>query len=406
MPDVKWWVFKRAGSKRFTFSWAPDSNEPQKRKQALLPADLRTEPQARIYAREHLAELTAEHPVQRKTAAGPTVDDLADRWLDSRRADERRAGSTVRDNASHMKRWIRPALGKVTIKELESGVPLLRKQVREWRAQMAPCTCRNVLSTLTSFLNEIVAEGWVVMNANPAEHKAVRSELPEAVPLVGRSQKLRLTVATAQALITGTSAAHELVIPAERRVRYAVDLTGGYRDGEIAGLLWSGVLLDATPPRAEIEGALQLKSRDGHARPGKTKTRGSARTVPLHPCAVAALRWWFAEGWEEHTGKKPRSTDYVFANEDGKSWRPRSAEFLRRDLKAIGALTEVGGHPLTFHALRRTFPSMLADLGVPQDVRDRLMGHAGKGAGERHYTERELRVMAEHVGKIELEWRT
>ncbi len=404
MHDVKWWVFKRAGSKRFTFSWAPNPETPQKRKQVLLPDDLRTEPQARIYARDHLGELTEAKPVKRRAAAGPTVGDFAERWLDYRRADTRRAGATVRDNASHVKKWILPALGATHVMEID--VPMLRKQVREWRGKMAPCTCRNVLSTLTSFLNEIVAEGWVVMNSNPAEHKAVRSELPEAVPLVGRSQKLRLSVATAQALIAGVNAAGELVVPSERRVRYAVDLTGGYRDGEIAGLLWSGALLDANPPRIEVEGALQLKSRDGHAKPGKTKTRGSVRVVPLHPCAVAALRWWFSEGWEEHVGRKPRPEDYVFANEDGKSWRPRSAEFLRKDLEAIGEATHVSGHALTFHALRRTFPSMLADLGVPQDVRDRLMGHAGKGAGERHYTERELRVMAEHVNKIELEWRT
>jgi integrase len=41
--------------------------------------------------------------------------------------------------------------------------------------------------------------------------------------------------------------------------------------------------------------------------------------------------------------------------------------------------------PPSPHDLRRTFRTKLSALGVPKDIRDRLMNHAPRDVGERHY---------------------
>ena len=48
--------------------------------------------------------------------------------------------------------------------------------------------------------------------------------------------------------------------------------------------------------------------------------------------------------------------------------------------------------------------SCLTGAGVASDVRDRLMGHAGRSVGARHYTAADLAVMAEAVARIALVW--
>jgi integrase len=42
------------------------------------------------------------------------------------------------------------------------------------------------------------------------------------------------------------------------------------------------------------------------------------------------------------------------------------------------------GRP-TPHDLRRTFRTRLSALGIPKDIRGRLMNHAPRDVGERHY---------------------
>lgn len=397
MPDVKWWVFRRAGSKRFTFSWAPDPANPKARKQKLLPQDLRTEGQATAYARVHLDELTDARAPTRKTIAGPTVAQLAEKCIEYWKADDRKAWSTITDRASHMKKWIVPMLGTEPVQSL--NVPRLRQFVRDVRVQVAAYTCRNILSTLTIFLNDIVAEGWVAMDANPAEHQAVRKELPEQAPRAGRSQKLRTSLECVQALLDCEE------IPRIRRVLYAVTATSGLRAGELFGLRLRRVHLDADPPRMGVEQAVQLKHREGHAREGKTKTAGSVRTLPLHPAAAAAIRGWLADGWENLVGRVPAPDDLVFPRDDGEPWRPKMATFFRADLKRIGASTHVDGRPLTFHGLRGLFAQTLRAEGVPYDDRAGLMGHTPKGVEQRHYSEGDLRVAAEQVSRIKLTWR-
>jgi integrase len=389
------WISKRDG--RFSYIWAPDPALPAKHRHRTLPAHITSKVAAKAYVEAHREEMRAGESVRRITT--PRVADLAPRWLVMREADERKAGSTVRDNVSHMKAHIVKQLGDLRVDELDRVN--LRAFVRDLRGKVAPYTCRNVHTTLATFLDDIVSEGWAKLPFNPARTNDVRKELPDLRPLAGRSTILRLPdIGIAQELITNP------VVPAERRVRYCVVLTTSLRDGEIAGLLVEDILFDRAPPVLTVKRALQLRVRGGNTALGGPKTVYSVRTLPLHCAASGALGWWLGHGRAFFcAGGPPRRGDMVFVSRFGKPWRPKSAAMLRTDLAAIGAPTQIDGHNLTFHALRRTCVTWLKAHGVPKDARDALLGHTPTDVAEKHYTDADMPLLAEYVGRLPLEWR-
>ncbi len=397
MVDVKWWVFPRGAAKdrRFIFSWAPSAAEPNARKQRTLPAHLRTQTAAEKYARGHLVDLTAAR-APRASSKAPTLAVVAARFIPLRRADTRMSRSTVRNNVSHIEHHIIPDLGTVHVDELDE--PKLRAWVRKKRGEVAAYTCRNIVSTLAEVLDAVTGEGWWLLPGNPARAKSVRKELPTGRPVAGRSQTLRLTTEQAQALVDGAA------VPLEWRVRYVVALTSGLRDGELAGLTWADVDLDAALPVMHVRRALQLDGPDGFATIGDTKTDDSVRPMPLHPAAVAALKAWRAGGWEQFAGRLPTAASPVLPGDGGGFCRPRSADRIREHLDATGGPTAIGGFPLTFHAVRRSFASFLAEARVPGEVISRLLGHVPKSVADRHYTQADLAELASHVVKIPLTW--
>lgn len=400
MADTMW-VFRRGGSVRWTASWCPDPSNPAKRRQATLPAQIKTERQAQAYANEHADELRARPVGSSRRAApsapdGKTIAELSDPFIALRTADERLAGSTVQDDASHMRCHIVKDLGSKRPDDLD--VPTLRAWVRKKRDQKAPNTVYNIYNTLVAFLDACIGEHWMKGLINLARAEMVRAELPEKRPLVGRSQKLRIGLDVAQQLISSP------LVPPDRRVRDLVDFVTGCRNGELSGCRRGDVHLKATIPAISIRRALQLKSRQGHAKIGPTKTLDSVRDMPLPPAGVEALQWWLDAGWERYTGIVPTDDAPLFPNRDGQFWRPKSAKHARKDLQRIGAPTHVDGHALTFNALRRSFINFLSAAGVPEDVRVRLMGHVPRSVGERHYNETDLAILAEAVAKIPLVW--
>lgn len=400
-----YWVFRRGGSKRYTFAWAPDPNQKSKRRQVLLPETLRTKREADQYAEAHEAELKSASPGTPRSS-GPTLADLADKWSKLRVGDERLASATFQDAQSHVKKWIKPTLGTKTAGELD--VPALRAWMRELRVAVtttktgksrviAPYTARNVLRTLTWMLDDVIGEGWAVFaGGNPARAEAVRSELPELAPRAGKSQKLRVRdVSLAQATLDHPR------IPLDRRARYALVFTSGLRDGEVAGLTLADVDLEAGTVR--VGKAVQLKHRDGHAKMGKTKTRDSLRVIPLHSAARDALKEWLGM-WPRLVGRPSKPEDPIFPNASGGFYRPRSAELFRVDAAKANLPTQVDGFPMTFHALRRSFASWLKAAGVPAEARQTLLGHVPKTAEERHYSEEDIGLLAGFVGRIGLVW--
>lgn len=406
-------LFPRPRDRRWILSSAPDW------RQKTLPAEVVTCEEAVAWVRRHLAETGQDPGVEmvRRKAHGLTVDECAVRWIPLLTSDERCAPATLKGHVGYLSNWIRPRFGTTPIAALE--VPVLRAWLRELHAgkavhapgvgdKIGPRSILHVHSTFASFVDAALAEGWLHAPTsdpwlrgamNVLRHPAVRAELHQPED----ADPIALPIETVQQLLDA------VVVPLERRARYALGFCEGMRDGEIAGVKIDRIVRGSIPPVIKIEQAVALvgaKGPKGFAKPKAPKTRSSKRTLPLHLCPGGAIDEWLADGWAELVGRDPKPEDYLFPRPDGGPSRPRSAELLREDLRAAGLPDTVDGKPVEMKSTRSSFLTWLSELGVSDAIRKRLAGHRASDVTERHYTHREIDQLAEAIGRIPLRWRT
>lgn len=161
---------------------------------------------------------------------------------------------------------------------------------------------------------------------------------------------------------------------------------GGYYTGlrlkDLSNLEWQAV---------DIEAAV-LKIRTG-------KT-GAVVTIPLHADLLAWLK-----GRTRGIGKAP-----IFPTLAGKAGGGKSG--LSSQFKKIMAKAGVSGRTLrkangagrtasslTFHSLRHSFNSAMANAGVSQEMRQKLTGHASKEMNDR-YTHHDIDGLRAAVNKV------
>ncbi len=289
----------------------------------------------------------------------------------------------VRDHGKIAVRWEKGEDGRRTRKIVRGG-------------PLAPFTYRNVVNSVTAFFADAMAEEWVDLPANPMKHEAVRREVPSAVTLAGKHCIIHLTRPMAERLLTSPR------VPEWRRVRTLLAVTSGASEGELSALRWDDVDLDAEIPTAKITKSLALEGDRGWATLRKTKTDNRVRVLPLHSLAARALRAWKAAGWAQHVGHAPSVTDPVFPNEAGALWRPDMATMLRGDLRGAGLPDTYEDHKYTAHATRRSFATWLNEAGIAEGTIKRLMGHAGSGVTQLHYTAQTLATLHAAVEAIHL----
>lgn len=341
-------------------------------RQVLAPVEIRQPRAAQEWAAAYLATAAiAPHQPRKRRAEGPTIADKADDWIKLRKADEDLAPSTIKDNRSHLDTWILPKLGPVPLAGLT--IPVLRVFVREVSGKVSPSASRNILSTLATFVDDAIGEGWISPGPNLVRERSVRGELPD----VPRKRRMHLTPAIVELLINSGE------IPVHRRVRYAIAALTGLRDGEIAGLRWCDVDFDRK--------LLDIRQAFTNLRAvGKLKTDTSERLVPMHPQLVELLRWWHDEGWELFCCKAPKMSDFVLPDEKGHASRPRSAGCLRADLERIGQEGIVEGRPYQFRHLRTSFATWLRRAGHDIETIGTLLGHAGRSVTAEHYADEDI----------------
>jgi integrase len=151
---------------------------------------------------------------------------------------------------------------------------------------------------------------------------------------------------------------------------------------EMAAVRWRRVNLTGQPTLADgrnlpaYTAAIREDYYGGEF--SSTKTEARNRLIPLAPTLVQAL-----------AALKPRSRfhgpdDLVFCNEKGK---PLHKDAM--DYKLEKASTEAGIPQTRWHSLRRYFATQSDRLGMPQQDRQRTLGHSS-AAMTVHYTEEDL----------------
>jgi len=145
--------------------------------------------------------------------------------------------------------------------------------------------------------------------------------------------------------------------------------TTGMRRGEVIGLRWSDVDLDAGRVRV-VQTITQTRSK---VTVGEPKTSSGRRSVALDAATVAVLRDHRKAMLEERMLVGPDFSDegLVFHHSDGSCLRPDavSAMFVRR-------VEQYGLSRLTLHGLRHTWATLALEQGIhPRVVQERL-GHS------------------------------
>jgi integrase len=146
-------------------------------------------------------------------------------------------------------------------------------------------------------------------------------------------------------------------------------LATGMRRGELLGLQWGDINLDAAELRVErsleeTKAGLRLKS---------PKTKSGRRNIALPPEAVAMLRAHKVQQMETRLALgmgKPDATTLVFSDIDGRLLKPHTVSLWRRAVVALKLPA------VTFHALRHTHVSVLIRAGVDILTISRRMGHS------------------------------
>jgi integrase len=166
----------------------------------------------------------------------------------------------------------------------------------------------------------------------------------------------------------------------EFRDAFRLQLLLGCRIGEVLGATKSEIDLDAAVWSIP---ATRVKSRRAHM-------------LPLPPLAIEVLK-----GVLERAGASP----WLFpSHQDSGALRTESAAQVLLRLNHRMCIE----HRFTPHDLRRTCATRLGDMGVPDEVVSRVLGHAPNGVTRKHYNHSQrldevrqaLHAWAEQVGNL------
>ena len=286
------------------------------------------------------------------------ADYLLHRWLPSKRT--RVKPSTANSYERNIRLHINPNIGAIPLQRLqpedldELYVKLLTEGKRNGaEAACQPSRCATSTPPLQSALSDAARKGTVVRNvADTAD--------PPSISRSGRS----ISVWTGDQLrrFLDAMADHELY------PLYLLAATTGMRRGELAGLPWSNVDLDA----ARLTVNQQIVSVQYKLIEGDLKTPTSRRSIDLDPRTVAELRRHRRRQLEERMATGQRGDDgYVFAKTDGSPIHPDliSQTFER-------AVAKLDLPRIRLHDLRHTHATILLQQNVHPKVVSERLGHS------------------------------
>src|SRR5918994_4706167 len=277
-----------------------------------------------------------------------TLEDYLTRWLkDSVENTVRR--STFAQYKSVVNRHLIPALGRLKLKSITPAHA--RSLYREkLDCGLSPRTVQYIHVTLHKALKQAVMDGLIPRNIADAV-KAPQVHKKEVNPLIPAEVAALLSAASGDRL----------------EALYVTAVHTGLRRGELLGLKWSDIDLDART--LSVQRSLD---KDGTFNPPKRSK--SRRTVKLTPQAAEALRAHRVRQNEERLqlGSLWEERDLVFPNRRGK---PMNADNLyHRDFKPL--LERAGLSGFTFHSLRHTCATLLLIKNVNPKIVSEMLGHA------------------------------
>jgi integrase len=245
-----------------------------------------------------------------------------------------------------------PVLGRIKLKGL--GPAHVRGLYREkLDAGLSPGTVRYIHVTLHKGLKQAVMDALIPRNATEAV-KPPQVRRAEMRPLSPEQVKTLLEVACGDRL----------------EALYVLAVTTGLRQGELLGLKWEDVDLEAGKLRVQRT----LAIAKGGPKLMAPKTKSSRRTVRLTQSATNALRSHLKRqlGKIDRAGSLWRENGLIFASETGDPLDRRYVTTHR--FKPL--LKRAGLPQIRFHDLRHTCATLLLGRNVNPKIVSEMLGHA------------------------------
>src|SRR5215218_1159537 len=279
-----------------------------------------------------------------------TVGEYLNRWLKDVENTVRK--STYERNEQLVRLHIRPAVGRITLKNLTTTQARWFYRER-LDSGLAPATVHKLHIVLHKALKAAVADGLVPRNA-AAGLKLPRITREEINPLSPKETHRLLEAASGDRL----------------EALYVLAIATGLRQGELLALKWEDVDLE----RGVLRVRRTLTRTGGKVSLGEPKTKKSRRSVNLTAAAAGALRSHLSRQLEEmeRIGSLYRPGGLVFANEIGGIINPSN---LRN--RSFARLLKRAGLPkIRFHDLRHTCATLLLSRNVNPKIVSEMLGHS------------------------------
>lgn len=274
-----------------------------------------------------------------------TVGRYLDGWLKTHKGSV--APSTWMHREQHVRNHIKPHIGQQRIGRL--AVKHVEQMLKDIvAAGFSARTAGHVRATLRVALGEAVREGIVDVNV----------AMGARGPKVRQVEQKHLSAEDARTLIAATKGD-------ELGPLWMLALTSGARAGELCGLSWGDIDLDAGQMHIRVQwtrGLVRYELR-------QLKTEQSRRVVPLTPEMVEVLMEMksadMAHGWGS-------DSDPVFHD----PWVGERLDPTRLAGRLKTALKAAGLPIVRFHDLRHSAASLMLASGVDIVAVSRVLGHS------------------------------
>jgi integrase len=296
---------------------------------------------------------------QRLAAATRSFEAVADRYIEEY-AKRHKKPSSVREDERNLRLHLKPAWAKRSIDDIGRAdvIELTEELAKSGRGVLA-----NRVQALVSGIFTFALDAGLT-KSNPCWRLRKRAKEESATRVLADDEIRFFWPAV-------------ILPPVTRRTGLALRLMllTGVRPGEAAGLHRSELQSFSEPANAVW------------VIPGARTKNGLTHAVPLTANAREVI--------QSAIDLIDADEGFVFVSpkQPGRAMRPHSLTVAMKRLTEVAKGPAAKGweaDPPTPHDLRRTFRTGLSALGVPKDVRDRLMNHTPRDVGERHYDRHEF----------------
>lgn len=306
---------------------------------------------------------------------GLTVADVLDHWLRNTLPNQLREGGrkpapgTLLKQEAYVRRLTsligdRP-IARLTVDNLEAAYTsvALGLDARDGNLPRRPAGLAH-LERLQATLRQAVAAGVRRRVLSDSVRRVVEDAQLPRQHAAAKGERIALTPDEMQRLLKST---------ATRRLHamFLLALSTGLRPGEVGGLLWDDLHLDADPPYVETNHALQRQKNNRFAVVDVLKNAGAYRSIELTADVVAALRAHRkAQAVERMQAVAWANPDLVFASTRGSVLNPSN---VRREYSK--ACIEAGVPVIVPYETRHSLATMLAESDMNTYAIVDMLGH-------------------------------